>query len=113
MPREWKTGSADYYNCAISMAQLTESVDKRRPFALIPELIDYDESVTYKSPLRDKWAKLRFDGIEPYPNTKGRELSKIYRKNLARGIENTAVWQRKQLRIPADLGAKFAQHGPA
>ena len=113
MPADWKTASVDYYNGTITMEELTDIVDKRQAFALIPKFIDYDGSVTYKSPLRDKWAKLRFDGIEPHPNAKSRKLTKIFRKNLPKRIEDTAVWQRKQLRIPADAGAKYAQQGPA
>lgn len=113
MPADWKTASVDYYNGTISIEELTAIVDKRQAFALIPKFIDYDGSVTYKSPLRDKWAKLRFDGIEPHPNAKSRKLTKIFRKNLPKRIEDTAVWQRKQLRIPADAGAKYAQQGPA
>lgn len=113
MPKAWKTASEDYATGLISMSDLGHIVDERQSFALIVKFIGDDGSVTFKSPARDRYATLRVDGIPVHKDAVSRKLRKVFKTNLPKGIEHTAVWKQKQLRIPVTEGAKFAQQGPA
>lgn len=79
MPHNWITASRDYRDGKITAEQLEKIVESRKVFQLIEKCRNADGSMTYKSLLRDRAAKLHVDGVVPHLAAVGRELRRIRR----------------------------------
>ncbi|MHC2850522.1 hypothetical protein ACUXOC_001995 [Corynebacterium mucifaciens] len=114
MPKKLIEAGVDFHAGAISEAEFVSRIEKRKPFELRIKTVTEDGTTVFYNPANyGKYTTVLLPGVKR-PENFADTAVKVFDKDLPPKSQRTGLLKgNKTLRIPIEIGAKYAQQGPA
>lgn len=114
MPKNLVNAGVDFHADTIDEAQFAARIEKRKPFELRVKTVAQDGTIVFYNPANyGKYTTVLLPGVKR-PENFADNAVKVFEKDLPPKVQRSGLLKgNKTLRIPLEIGAKYAQQGPA